>query len=230
MRVKEKDTMKEFGTTPREVSDGWGGTETREMSDLEYESYLRNQKWRADQELYGQDAVYGETSLTGGIQSPGYFAYDMENISDANTTLTGYMDDFLNAHPETPMLREVKNIEGIIIGYSDDPNYSGIGTPDNMMPYSSELKAQYDNQSPGGGPTEEQWNTYVDGLFSEEESYNTDDPESTSFMKIDESLDYTWPAEEGDDDYDPDNIQKNNNLWELCWDEDGKPTGNPRLY
>jgi len=232
----------EFGTTPREVSDGYGGTETREMSDLEYESHLRRQKWYADQELYGQDAVYGETSLTGGVQSPGYFSYDMKNISDANETLTGYMDDFMTSLPTSaPQLKQVKNVEGWIIGYSDDPNYIGIGTPDNMLPWSPEnqetynnqayetLEERYNNQGAGGtgGPTEAQWNTFVDNLFTEEEGYNTDDPENTSFMKIDESLDYTWPAEEGDDDYDPDNIQKDNNLWDLCWDENGKPNGNP---
>ena len=209
---------KEFGTTPREVDDGWGGTETREMSDLEYEGYLKNKKWSADQELYGNDAVYGETSLSGGIDSPGYFSYNMENISDANETLTGYIDDFTNANTSNPLLQEIKNAEGMTIGYSDDPNYSGFGTPDNMIPWSQENQETYNNQGTGG-PTEAQWNTYVDNLFTEEETYNTDDPENTSFMKIDESLDHTYADEEKG--------LESNNLWDLCWDEDRNPTGHP---
>jgi len=227
---KEKH-IAEFGTTLREMPDGYGGTETREVSDLEYESHLRRTKNYADLELYGEDAVFGETSLTGGVNSPGYFAYDMENISNASNTLTGYMDDFLNTNQNTPMLHEIKNLEGIIIGYSDDPNYSGIGTPDNMLPWTKENQETYNNQGPFQGgtpaPTEAQWTTYVDNLFAEEESYNADDPDYTWSMKDDESLDYTWPAEEGDDDYDPDNIQKNNSLYDLCYDKDGNPTGNP---
>ena len=227
---ERKEHNEEFGTTLREVPDGWGGTMTVEMSDLEYAEALREQARSADLELYGEDAVYGTNALSGwDIDSPGHFAYEMGNITDVNTTLDYYMNDFMNSTTSAPLLQEVKDAEGIIIGYTDDPNYGGFGSTEgiNIIPYSNETKTQFENQNPTGGPTEAEWTTYVDNLFTENESYIADDPESTWGMKIDESLDYTWPSQEGDDDYDPNNIQVNNSLYDLCYDDNGNPTGNP---